>query len=260
MEDEMEEFNSGFTEKSYFNIFKEVCGGLFKNQKELDNFEFMYCDDEEINARASYNMTNDYDYLKVNTGAIIKTVAFIKTAFSQNNALCNYGNASNEKNGKYLGEHIISNNLHQIIFKTKAPIVDPTRERLSDFVSFIAIRFIMAHEFGHIMNGHTRFLNDMYLNPFILMREVKHNNNEQYCLDRRTLEMDADSCASTYSIDNILVYFEKKENYDFWYLKDMGEVFELWGFAIASVFLMFELEDRSDYDKKSFSFCKTSVY
>lgn len=82
----MREFNSGFTERSYYNIVKLFVEGIYGNSFGLDKFEFNFRDDNEVNAHAEYK--NGYDFLSINTGTITEMFALVKTAFAQNDILC----------------------------------------------------------------------------------------------------------------------------------------------------------------------------
>lgn len=249
----MKDFNTGFTNKSYFSIIKSIVEGIYENNFDLRKFEFYFRDDSSVNACADYDKQSDYDILKVNTGTIIEIIALMKTAFAQRNILCNFGNANEEKNAIYIGKHIYRNNKHELIFSTQNTIVDPCRENLSFYVALMAMRFVFAHEVGHIVNGHTRLMKDMYMNSKIYMRMEKSNNIAQYCLDRRTLEMDADAAAATSSIDNILMlYNQEKAELEDMQIYDIEDLLELWGFSIACVFLLFELGCKTNYDLKSY--------
>lgn len=245
----MREFNSGFTERSYYNIVKLFVEGIYGNSFGLDKFEFNFRDDNEVNAHAEYK--NGYDFLSINTGTITEMFALVKTAFAQNDILCEFGNASNEKNSKYIGEHVFEDRKYQIRFKTSFPIMDPCREQLSTFVALMTIRFIVGHEIGHIVNGHTRLLDELYMNSKICMRFEKNNDVVQYCLDRRTLEMDADAATATYTMDHILRLYEQKERIKELHINSIEELFKLFGFSIACVFMRFELDAPIGYEAKS---------
>lgn len=249
----MEYFNTGFTDKSYFNIVKTMIEGIYGGNFDLKKLKFNFYISSDMNACTSYNKKGDYDSLEINTGAIIEIVALIKTAFAQRNILCKFGNSNEERNAICTGEYIFRNNKHELIFNMHDDIVDSCRKTLSFYVALLAIRFIFTHEVGHITNGHTRLMYDLYMNSKIYMRREKSNNNFQYCLDRRTLEMDADATAATYSIDNILMLYEKeKKNLEDMQISGIENLFELWGFSVACIFLKFELDSKTSYNPKSY--------
>ena len=91
------------------------------------------------------------------------------------------------------------------------------------------IRYIYGHELGHILNGHTSYISNLYAVPKLemickkLLSNFSEKLQEQYALDRRTLEMDADSFAASMSIDNIIMlYIQQNENPHFFNLLNIG--------------------------------------
>lgn len=93
----MKDFNTGFTNKSYFHIIKSIVEGVYERNFDIRKFDFNFRDDSSINACADYDKQGNYDILKINTGTIIEIVALMKTAFAQRNILSNFGNANEEK-------------------------------------------------------------------------------------------------------------------------------------------------------------------
>lgn len=112
----MKDFNTGFTNKSYFHIIKSIVEGVYERNFDIRKFDFNFRDDSSINACADYDKQGNYDILKINTGTIIEIVALMKTAFAQRNILSNFGNANEEKNAIYTGEYVYRNNKHELIF------------------------------------------------------------------------------------------------------------------------------------------------
>lgn len=65
--------------------------------------------------------------------------------------------------------------------------------------------------------------------------------------------MDADAVAATNLIDNILMSYEKrKKKLEYIQIFSVEDLFELWGFSIACVFMKFELDIKSNYDPNSY--------
>lgn len=248
----MQYFSTDFTDRSYFNIVKTIVEGIYAHNFDLKNFQFYFCADNEVNAKAHYDKENNYDFLTLNTGTIIEIVTLLKTAFAQKNILRKFGKPDKEQNMIYKGKYIFENNKHELIFSARNTIIDPCREELSLYAALLALRFISTHEIGHIVNGHTRLLNTLYANSKIHMRMEQENNNRQYCLDIMTLEMDADETAATHSIDNILMLYEKEQkNLKEMQIFSIEDLFELWGFSIACIFLRFESMSKTSYTLES---------
>lgn len=242
----MKEFNTGFTEKSYFNIFKQIVVMLYNNNDKDGKLDFKYCDDEEINAYVCYDEKTMEDVLRVNTGTVIDVFAMMKTAFAQNNILPTFSDSSKEVNPVISGFFEKSD----CSIRYNGTPIDDIRHTLADYASMFALRFIFTHELGHILNGHTQYLKKAYMNPRIDMRLKEEEGDSTYCLDRRTLEMDADAFAATTSIDNVIrLYYENKNDYIFSLLSKPEDVFVLWGFSVSCVFYKFESDMRTGYSK-----------
>ena len=64
----MEDFNTGFTNKSYFHIIKSIVEGIYERNFDIRKFDFNFRDDSSINACADYDKQGNYDILKINTG------------------------------------------------------------------------------------------------------------------------------------------------------------------------------------------------
>ena len=126
--------------------------------------------------------------------------------------------------------------------------------------SLMALRFIYGHELGHLYDGHTEYIRTLYSIPNMQMivkkglANVNAKQAERYALDRRTLEMDADAFAASMSIVNIIMSYLQRENqkFPFIWLKSPVEIFSLWSFSIQSIFLLFEYNAGSKYDKFSY--------
>lgn len=241
-------FSEGFTSKSYFNICKQIVCGSYKEQVERYNISFDFCVENEMNAWTSL-LDDGSDYLVVNVGTLIELFSLTKTTFCQKDCFENIGIAKNENNTGVKGSFDEKNcNL----YFTGTP-KDSLRETASTYVALLAFSFIGKHELGHILNGHTAYLNKMYMNSKIGMRNEKITRCDEYCLDRRTLEMDADAAAATASIDNVTMLYRDGFDEELSALfKKKEEIFGLWSFAICSVFMLFESFMTTTYNKNGY--------
>lgn len=240
-------FDEGFTERSYLNICKQIAVGLYKNITWQD-LNFNFSDENEINAWASLD-EYERDKLVINVKTVVDVFALMKTVFSQKELYIKIGNISKENNNIIVGMFNKSNK--QIIYT--ADPQDEVRKIISDYAAIIAIRFILTHELGHIMNGHTKYLNSLYLKSKIGMCLEKVSNNTKYCLDRRTMEMDADAAAITSSFDNIaMLYKSHSTENPISLLNKKEDIFSIWSFSIAAIFMLFEKDMPSDYDENSY--------
>lgn len=84
--------------------------------------------------------------------------------------------------------------------------LDPVRERLADFLTSIAFRFIFMHEMGHVWNGHTSLTE--IRTGFGMLKEADTDNRGFSALDRQVIEMDADCYAAR---TMATLYFPEKE-------------------------------------------------
>lgn len=250
------EFTDGYSNLSYLNITKQLCNELYENTNtnKKSKLSFYYDSDTFFNAYTYTKGTNDYMCMYV--GTILNAFAHIKSVFCSSSFLLNFGNPNFEKNNHVSGKFDITQK--QLLF-TADPI-DPIRQELSTYTALMMIRYIYGHELGHILNGHTSYISNLYAVPKLemickkLLSNFSEKLQEQYALDRRTLEMDADSFAASMSIDNIIMlYIQQNENPHFFnLLNDSCDIFTLWSFAIHSIFLLFEYHSASSYNSLSF--------
>lgn len=240
-------FNEGFTDNSYLNICKQMVLGIYKDRTGQD-INFYYSDEDEVNAWADLDK-DENDLLVINAKTVVEFFAIMKTAFSQKEIFPEIGDISNETNSfiegvfTYFDKQIrYSNTPHDVI-----------RDTMANYAALFSIRFIFTHELGHIMSGHTRYLGTTYMNSKIGMRLERVVNHSRYCLDRRTMEMDADASAITSSFDNVaMLYKYHYEDAPISLLKRREEIFSIWSFSIAAIFMLFETDSVSDYSHKGY--------
>lgn len=258
----VKEFNSGFTQNSYFNILMTGCKVVYDNavnnsinsKNNTKGLDFAYVEDENINALVYFDSSTGYDYMRINTGAIIEIFAYFKSAFCNKNVFSSNGDILKENENVVQGKFETSS--YSILY-TGEPQSDE-RRLLSDYASLFTLRFIFTHELGHLLNGHSYYLTSFYATKNIEMRGKKFFSNfnknfrENYGLDRRTLEMDADAFATTTGMDNVIMLYKNadKNQILFKSLKKQIEVFKLWAFGIHSLFLLFEGMGSTTYDKE----------
>lgn len=250
-------FNEGYSENSYFRIMQIICEEIYSSSITSDKkreLDFYYDEDLSFNACAYSN--GKIDYMNMNVGTLIEIFSYMKTAFSNPSCFCFLGDVTKEK-GKNV-RAFFEPHKRQLIF-SGIPI-DDDREHLSTIASLMALRFIYGHELGHLYNGHTEYIRTLYSVPnmqMIVKKELAKINAKQaqsYALDRRTLEMDADAFAASISMVNIIMSYlqREKQKASFVWLKNPIEIFSLWSFSIHSIFLLFEYNAGSKYDKFSY--------
>ncbi|MCC9295958.1 hypothetical protein LN736_13915 [Clostridium sp. WLY-B-L2] len=113
---------------------------------------------------------------------------------------------------------------------------------------------------GSSLNGYCYLLKSLYGTQHIEMiwktiaGSFSESRKLEYTLDRRALEMDADSFAATLGIDNIIVLYQERQNQRFYFalLESPFQIFQLWTFAVHNIFMLFELFCPSFYERTSF--------
>ncbi|KHD16017.1 ImmA/IrrE family metallo-endopeptidase [Clostridium butyricum] len=257
-------FNSGFTEKSWFNIFKQIAEGLYEQaikapsntniEYKTKGLKFNYIEDDKVNACAW--IYDNYDNIQINTGTLIKIFSLFYTAFSNRDIYKNIGNSQLESNEIIKGD--FDPDKIELLFSGIPK--DEDRVTIANLMSLFAFRYIFAHELGHLLNGHSYLLKTLYGTEHIdmilkdVLSKFSERKNEEYALDRRTLEMDADAFAATFSINNLIGLYQQQEK-NGWYfdlLDNPIQIFELWAFAIHTIFMLFESSVPSNYDKLNF--------
>jgi hypothetical protein len=257
-------FNDGFTNKSFLYIYKQITENLYdaaisapsnKNKKyNTKGLKFNYIEVDELNACVWID--DDYDNMRINTGTVSILYAFFYTVFSNTSMFVKIGDANGESNNLVIG----SFNPNNVSVCFSGAPKDENRRTIANLVSLMACRYVCMHELGHLLNGHSYLLNNLYGTQQIemILKNIaglfKEKVKLKYALDRRTLEMDADSFAATNGINNIIEIYQAREETNFYFdlLENPFQIFELWTFAVHSIFMLFESYSSSSYDKTGF--------
>lgn len=226
---------------------------IMEEKNEIFTLEFTIKDSDIINGKSWCN--DCIDHVEINSGVIdlyydyfSEVVARKKIDFLR---LLNIDECDDELEQMSCEGIMIRNGIPET-FDSK--IIDDEKAKLLEiFVS----RFIIMHEFGHIFNGHCKFvteeMNLSKLNGFSMyFNEEDLQFDERDSLDVRTLEMDADAFASTQSINHLFFLYEnfdKQVNIQI----SKESLFYWWAFAIRSHFLVCEdkFMDTAYYRKMS---------
>lgn len=258
------QFNFGFSKGSYLSLAKEITESIYINaitassntntKIQTKGLLFNYSDDDRIGASASTE--NGYDNILMRTGTISRIFEYFLSVFSSKVMFPCIGNPLCESDVEIKAKFDYDK---MQILMTGYPN-DKIRRLIAEFTSLLAIRYMMAHELGHILNGHTNFVSSLYAMPkFDMIEKYNHfklsdGSLTDYALDRRTLEMDADAFAASNGISNLISILNRPN--DFAKILDCLEnplqIFELWTFAVHSLFMIMELEYPSNYSDKKF--------
>lgn len=254
-------FSEGFTERSFLNILKVNAEVLYKkaiNAKSNTNkkyntkgLKFTYIQDDTLNACVW--IEDDYDNMCINTGTLVILYSLFYTAFSDRSMFPNIGKVDNESNNLVKG--CFDSSKIQLLFTDQPK--DEDRLTIANLTAMFACNYIYAHELGHLLNGHGYLLKTLYGNNRMemilknIMGTFSNTKKEEYSLDRRTLEMDADSFAATFGINNIIGLYQEREKNKIYFdlLESPFQIFELWTFAVHNIFMIFELACPSRYKK-----------
>lgn len=210
-------------------------------------FEFLIKDDKSINARS--RCTNTIDYIELNIGVVELYFEYFTKVMRNDRIKClkSLGVKGDDEvlaTTSYEGVSFKEGKLN--VFDSK--IIDAQKTDLLDiFVS----RFILLHEFGHIFNGHCKFVSEkLELNAMSMYFDDQDGNySEEKALILRTLEMDADAFAATQSIRHIFFLYKNFEEQVTVQI-EKEDLFYWWAFAIKSHFMTCE-DITSDYYYKT---------
>lgn len=144
---------------------------------------FDYVENFEVNAFAFES--DNLDFVGVYVGAIVTIYSFFGSLLAYPRFLMSVGNPLAEEEWK--SETFDPRQLYR---QPK----DAARRSFAHLIATIAIDFLFAHEIGHLMNGHVKFIGKRKGLPFLAEFDSTHKAPAEY-LTRQTLEMDADSFA-----------------------------------------------------------------
>jgi len=256
----MDTFNDGFTELSYLNICKKITEGIYENaihspsnknpNYQTKGLKFNFVNESSVNAMA--RITGEYDEIFINTGTVTEIIAWIFSAFSNPAMYSFIGKTSSENNMEVLAKY---DHPTKAIHLTGTP-KDKTRYSVAFSTALLGIRFICMHELGHLLNGHAYLIKDLYgvdcIDMVLKEKLYSIGLSNEYALDRRTMEMDADAFAISSGISNLDGLINDNSDGFLNALFHPLQIYELWTFAVHSIFLMWERLYPTSYDSRSF--------
>lgn len=205
------------------------------NQKDIKQLNFRYKWDDQVNAGA---LEREYDQITVNEGTIIKIYGFF---YRLVNRVSPFPPLSGELKPHVLIENKVTFDnpqFPQVSISDELVLSDdPRRNNLAEFLSMFAIKWIIAHEIGHVYNGHTKYYLEMkkkiaQLNPAKDDAQIK-----QCYLDLQTMEMDADTFASNRIMEEALALYGTDKKLVS--LENPSDFLKIPIFAIHGVFYLF---------------------
>ncbi|TFW15963.1 hypothetical protein [Duganella callida] len=158
---------------------------------------------DRINAFAysSPDEKNGFDFIGVNSIAISTIFNYFYRIFCNPKVFSEFSKTSPEETTKARLESFSD------LARTSAALAvqpeDPKRREYASQFACLAVEFLIYHEFAHINNGHTRWLQKITGKNQIQEMDSDAQNTDIY-LQRRALEMDADSAAVQYLLLELL--------------------------------------------------------
>lgn len=124
----------------------------------------------------------------------------------------------------------------------------PVRHRFSDVLAQSCVRFLLAHEIGHVWGGHLEYAHRR-LSLTTLQEAVAFPFSVERALDYQSLECDADHFATAMSL-HFLIFEDKAtlhspHNWTRVLGSDLESSLLNWMYAIASMWLLFKPLDHS---------------
>lgn len=195
---------------------------------------FGYSEVPEINAGCVYN--GKTYYVTLNQGTLLQIYHYASIL------ACNYKTIdlkkgfsvdAKEKKLNVLMKDEVSPDLNIEIELSS----DPIDNILADYIAMIAVKFIIAHEIGHIAEGHLRYLMKINKGDSVKlnMSEVFYENIDVKVL--QCLEIDADTFASCYLMSYLQNELIKDETL-LKIVKDTSDIYKLVGISIHCVFYL----------------------
>ncbi|TMI74834.1 MAG: hypothetical protein E6H09_03050 [Bacteroidetes bacterium] len=192
-------------------------------------------------------------YIGINYGCFLLLYDMFSKMFASQQILNDIGNVALETDErKNLSAIIIDGYVAFDLYNTR--ICNPIDEVRGEFAmayTAIAVRYLIFHELGHIVRGHTGYLDDTYASAF---SEIESPNNEDgkiKYIDRQTMEMDADSFATNHSHLRAIVEINHPEMIPGIFKiinKNIKTFYSHWIFVIYNLLRLFLLTEFN-YDK-----------
>ncbi len=243
----------------------DVGNGLISSIRSRDNrlpdAYVNLVDEWTLNARTT--KFNGKYFIGINAAAIVLLKVLFFRMLSNPKILISYGDILKEVESPKIHnaqitciEHLYLqiDDLNPLHFPVPK---DPARKSIAEFLSYTAIKYLILHEYGHIVMGHLEYKNEV-TNSFSFNEVfcITDSKNQLNPLISQTLEMDADSYATNASLSDLQIIVENMgqlpDDVKFIY-KNFKESFSLWVFSIYSFFRLFgNKKDSVEQLKTSF--------
>lgn len=207
------------------------------NQKDEKKLEFVYRWEESVNAGSVEG--DKWDEINFNEGAILKIYDLF---YKINTRTTLIDTKEKIKSVTEIRRNVFFSNSNikdSKVINTEMMLSDnKIINNISEYMAMFATKFLVAHEIGHIYNGHTEYYKS-------ICEKIKNKNGdiESLYLDLQTMEMDADAFAINRMVDEVF-RLSKSNDKIFSLLNNKIEIIKILEAAIHGVFYIFR-----DYDK-----------
>jgi len=189
-----------FEQKKFIEEFKTICYKFFEKYIEKDNnnakLQVHFINDNKLNALAFYLENNPI--ICINIGCLLNIQHYSSLLTMDKDFFSETGNLKKCTKTIKLSECFLPK-----IKKTKSGLYkiyiyngidDESRRWVASLITTFALNFLMFHELGHHIYGHTKYLRDAYGISYL---KAKENNNliSVNCLTIQCLETHADTFA-----------------------------------------------------------------
>ena len=193
---------AGSEEEAFLKYCKDLVTSLivngYKHGKPM-SLQVGLVDSSDCNAWAV--SADDVDYIGIHVGLISTLRNLSRALISQRYILPHVGHPEAVTPIQFAFDAATISNESSSIGTIQ--LEDPEREGLAAYLTNIAAAFIVYHEFQHIFNGHTDWLETQ--GRLALIAELKVPKHDQYVgVTRQTLERDADVGALQLTLVRVL--------------------------------------------------------
>jgi len=191
-------------------------------------------------------------FIGINVGTIMILDDLFNRMLSNPNILIDYGDALSETNMEkvFTVQMTDYENLFNINGEAALP-KDKVRQNLARHFTAQALKFLVTHEYGHIVCGHLGYLDSLGLDQSLKEADGFIDNKINFTpIFSQTLELDADSIGIVYTIRSAqyLLSIALPDEFKLFY-KNLNDTLSLWLFPIYS---LWKLSDNNEPNSKEF--------
>lgn len=217
----------------------------------LPQIHICFLDNSEINACALKH--NNVYFIAINIGTCVLLDNIFFSYFASSSILNHIGDVSNEHSSVGKINAIYRDDILEFDRNCGIPFNYPKNKTRFDYAilySNFAFDYLILHECCHIIRGHIDLMQSILITSDFNWSEAqcvtKEISDENIPLISQTLEMDADSFATNhaiyYGIENVKNKQQPTEAHSEIF-SSLNSFLENWGFAIYSLFRIFQFHD-----------------